>query len=56
VLVNDELANRKSGSESSYEDQTFPRLKLVDGREMPGMKDFDDWKEGRPDWQLDVEA
>jgi SCF-associated factor 1 len=54
VLVNEELANRDS--ESSYEDQTFPRLKLIDGREMPGSKSFDEWKEGRPEWQLDVEA
>jgi SCF-associated factor 1 len=27
-------------------------LKLSDGTEMPGSKEFDEWKEGRPDWDL----
>ncbi|KAI4960225.1 hypothetical protein J4E86_001847 [Alternaria arbusti] len=46
VLVNEELAQK----EPTYnrEDVHFPRLKLSDGREMPGQKDFDEWREGRP--------
>jgi SCF-associated factor 1 len=50
VLVNDDLANRESPK--SFEDLEFPRLKLSDGTEMPGSKEFDEWKEGRPDWDL----
>jgi SCF-associated factor 1 len=54
MLVNDELANRTP--EYEWEDQCFPRLKLADGTEMPGSKDFDEWREGRPEWQFDSEA
>lgn len=39
VLVNDELAEQESSR--SFEDQAFPRLRLADGTEMPGTKDFD---------------
>lgn len=31
----------------------FPRLKLQDGREMPGTVAFDEWRYGRPEWDLD---
>jgi SCF-associated factor 1 len=51
VLVNDELANQESTRSS--EDQSFPRLKLLDGTEMPGTKGFDEWREGRPQWNFD---
>jgi SCF-associated factor 1 len=54
VLVNDELAN--SESSRSFEDLSFPRLRLKDGTEMPGTKDFDEWREGRPDWNLGTES
>jgi SCF-associated factor 1 len=54
VLVNDELATDESSR--WFKDQTFPRLKLVDGTEMPGTKDFDEWKEGRPEWGFNVES
>lgn len=52
VLVNEELAQK----EPTYnrEARPFPRLKLSDGREMPGEKDFDEWREGRPVFQLDA--
>jgi SCF-associated factor 1 len=53
VLVNEELAGQESSR--TFEDETFPRLKLADGTEMPGTKDFDQWREGRPEWNLDVE-
>tara|TARA_R110002003_G_scaffold135_1_gene12486 strand:- start:1534 stop:2937 length:1404 start_codon:yes stop_codon:yes gene_type:complete len=53
MLVNEELANRESGE--SVEAQSFPRLKLADGTDMPGTKDFDAWKESRPEWNLDLQ-
>ncbi|KAF2031183.1 RCC1/BLIP-II [Setomelanomma holmii] len=53
VLVNDELANQ--GYTDSLEAKSFPRLKLADGVEMPGTKAFDEWREGRPDWRLDLQ-
>ncbi|KAH5582745.1 hypothetical protein HBI26_120270 [Parastagonospora nodorum] len=54
VLVNDELADQASSR--SFEDQAFPRLRLADGTEMPGTKEFDEWKEGRPEWNLNISA
>ncbi|KAI8932026.1 hypothetical protein NX059_010920 [Plenodomus lindquistii] len=54
VLVNEDLA----GKEPAYkwEHKNFPRLRLADGTEMPGRKDFDEWREGRPDWKLENET
>ncbi|KAF2826036.1 hypothetical protein CC86DRAFT_446531 [Ophiobolus disseminans] len=54
MLVNEELANKESTQ--SLEDLSFPRLRLSDGTEMPGTKEFDEWREGRPEWKLDYEA
>jgi SCF-associated factor 1 len=54
VLVNDDLANRESPK--SVEDTSFPRLRLANGTEMPGTKEFDEWREGRPEWDLGVQA
>ena len=54
MLVNEELTNQESTR--SWEDQTFPRLRLSDGTEMPGTKEFDEWREGRPEWKLDYET
>ncbi|KAH7384280.1 regulator of chromosome condensation 1/beta-lactamase-inhibitor protein II [Phaeosphaeria sp. MPI-PUGE-AT-0046c] len=54
VLVNDELAG--PGASKSVVDERFPRLRLADGTDMPGTKDFDEWREGRPEWNLDVQA
>lgn len=51
VLVNEELARKEPAY--SWEQRNFPRLKLSDGTEMLGEKDLDEWREGRPDWQLD---
>ncbi|KAF2011368.1 RCC1/BLIP-II [Aaosphaeria arxii CBS 175.79] len=39
-----------------WPNQGFPRLRLRDGREMPGTRDFDEWRVGPPEWQLDVEV
>lgn len=50
MLVNEELTT--SGTAFPVEDQSFPRLRLADGTEMPGTKEFDEWKHGRPDWNL----
>jgi SCF-associated factor 1 len=54
VLVNDELAKQESSR--SFEHEAFPRLTLADGTEMPGTKDFDEWRDGRPEWKLDVQS
>ena len=51
VLVNKDLASKDQGY--SFENKSFPRLKLSDGTEMPGEVDFDEWREGRPEWQTD---
>jgi SCF-associated factor 1 len=54
VLVNDDLANRESSP--PHKDLSFPRLRLANGTEMPGTKNFDEWREGRPEWNLGIEA
>ena len=33
-----------------WADDSFPRLRLSDGREMPGLIDFHEFRAGRPDW------
>lgn len=53
MLVNEELADK--AHEYDWRNKSFPRLKLSDGREMPGTVPFDEWRFGRPEWQLDVE-
>lgn len=50
VLVNEELAGREPAYR--WDQMRFPRLRLADGTEMPGQKEFDEWRNGRPDWQL----
>jgi SCF-associated factor 1 len=52
ILVNEDLAKK----EPTYNRKavSFPRLKLSDGREMLGEKDFDKWREGRPEFQLNA--
>lgn len=54
VLVNEDLAN--SPATYDWKEKKFPRLRLADGTEMPGETGFDEWREGRPDWQLDVQT
>jgi SCF-associated factor 1 len=54
MLVNDEVANKPASYD--WHSKSFPRLKLSDGREMPGTVAFDDWPESRPEWQLDVQV
>lgn len=50
VLVNEELAEKEPAYQ--WEQMRFPRLRLADGTEMPGAKEFDEWRSGRPDWSL----
>lgn len=52
VLVNEELADKEPAY--AWEQMRFPRLRLADGTEMPGEKEFDEWRDGRPDWQFDI--
>jgi SCF-associated factor 1 len=54
MLVNEEL--NTSETALHIEDQSFPRLTLSDGTDMPGTKEFDEWKDGRPDWEFVSEA
>jgi SCF-associated factor 1 len=35
--------------------KSFPRLKLSDGTEMPGTVEFDEWRFGRPTFDLDID-
>jgi SCF-associated factor 1 len=39
-----------------WSDTSFPRLKLSDGREMPGTVEFNEWREGVPQFQLDIDG
>lgn len=48
VLVNEELASKEPAQH--WGQMRFPRLRLADGTEMPGEKEFDEWRDGRPDW------
>jgi SCF-associated factor 1 len=38
-----------------WADKSFPRLKLSDEREMPGTVEFDEWRFGRPEWDLSID-
>jgi SCF-associated factor 1 len=48
-------ASPGKGLKYIWADKPFPRLRLSDGREMPGTVEFSEWKHERPDWQLDIE-
>lgn len=49
--VNHGAASEEGGAYKWVEDR-FPRLRLADGREMPGSDGFDEWRYGRPEWDL----
>ncbi|KAF2438495.1 hypothetical protein P171DRAFT_458631 [Karstenula rhodostoma CBS 690.94] len=53
LLVNEELANKKTNYD--WRNKSFPRLKLGNGEEMPGSVPIDEWREGRPELQLNWE-
>lgn len=48
-------ASPRQGYRYIWADDHFPRLRLSDGTEMPGNVPFDEWRYGRPDFQLDWE-
>jgi SCF-associated factor 1 len=46
-------ASPREGKLYAWAGDHFPRLKLRDGREMPGTVEFDQWRYGRPEWDLE---
>ena len=46
-------ASPREGKLYAWAGDHFPRLRLSDGREMPGTVEFDEWRYGRPDWDLE---
>lgn len=45
-------ASPRRGFRYIWADDHFPRLRLSDGTEMPGEVPFDEWRYGRPEWNL----
>lgn len=45
-------AETEDGHKYAWADDSFPRLKLSDGREMPGTIEFHEWRNQRPEWDL----
>ncbi|KAK3059912.1 hypothetical protein LTS18_009774, partial [Coniosporium uncinatum] len=48
-------ASPEKGYKYIWAEDDFPRLRLSDGREMPGTVDWAEWREKRPVWDLSVE-
>jgi SCF-associated factor 1 len=46
-------ASPREGKLYAWAGDHFPRLRLQDGREMPGTVEFDEWRYGRPEWDLE---
>ena len=46
-------ASPREGRLYAWAGDHFPRLRLSDDREMPGSVLFDDWRFGRPEWDLE---
>jgi SCF-associated factor 1 len=46
-------ASPREGKLYAWAIDHFPRLRLRDGREMPGTVEFDEWRYGRPEWDLE---
>lgn len=49
-------ASPRPGYRYIWADDHFPRLRLSDGTEMPGEVPFDEWRYGRPEWNLNWES
>lgn len=49
-------ASPRPGYKYIWADDHFPRLRLSDGTEMPGEVGFDEWRYGRPEWNLNWET
>lgn len=45
-------AETPDGEKYAWSNDSFPRLRLSDGREMPGEVDFHEWRNPRPEWDL----
>ncbi|OQO14457.1 hypothetical protein B0A48_01334 [Cryoendolithus antarcticus] len=48
-------ASPREGVDYVWVNDHFPRLRLSDGREMPGGVDFSEWRYGRPEWDLEFQ-
>ncbi|OCL12588.1 RCC1/BLIP-II protein [Glonium stellatum] len=49
-------ASPGKGFQYTWAQNSFPRLRLADGTEMPGQVPFLEWRFERPDWQLNVDV
>lgn len=47
-------ASPGEGRKYVWAEDHFPRLRLSDGTEMPGEVGFDEWRYGRPEWDLEA--
>ncbi|KEQ73858.1 RCC1/BLIP-II protein [Aureobasidium namibiae CBS 147.97] len=56
VLVNEDKAKRINGRAYVWAQDSFPRLKLANGEEMPGEIEFSAWRNGRPQWEGKIEG
>lgn len=52
LLVNEDLDDRVP---ETYKHMRLPRLRLSDGTEQEGSKEFDEWPFGRPEWDLSIQ-
>lgn len=43
------------GAKYKWADDSWPRLRMSDGREMPGEVPFSEWRFGKPDFKMDFE-
>lgn len=48
-------AATEGGRPYAWANDPFPRLRLSDGREMPGSVEISEWRFGRPEWDLNVQ-
>lgn len=49
-------ASPGKGFKYIWAEDPFPRLRLSDGREMPGDVPLAEWRDGRPEWKLDIDV
>lgn len=47
-------ATLEDGERYRWSEDSFPRLKLSNGEEMPGTVEFNEWRFGRPEWNIDA--
>ena len=56
VHPNNHGAAAGDGTPYAWANDHYPRLRLADGREMPGTAEFNEWRHGRPEWDLSYEG